>query len=78
MRRMLALVALLAMAATACGGDGAIDAGPVPGRPDTTVTTETPATAPATTAAVICISRAVTPKRSRGLPAGTVITSRSA
>jgi spore germination protein GerM len=52
MRRMLALVAVLAVVATACGGDGAIDAGPVPGRPDTTVTTtETPATTPATTAA---------------------------
>ena len=52
MRRFLALVAVLAIVATACGGDGAIDAGPVPGRPETTVTTtETPATTPATTAA---------------------------
>ena len=52
MRRMFAVVAVLAIVATACGGDGAIDAGPVPGRPDTTVTTiETPATTPATTAA---------------------------
>ncbi len=52
MRRMLAMVAVLAIVAAACGGDGAIDAGPVPGRPDTTVTTtETPATTPATTAA---------------------------
>ena len=52
MRRVFALVAVLAIVATACGGDGAIDAGPVPGRPETTVTTtETPATTPATTAA---------------------------
>src|SRR5688500_12945411 len=52
MRRLLAMVAALAIVATACGGDGAIDAGPVPGRPDTTVTTtDTPATTPATTAA---------------------------
>src|SRR5688572_11028905 len=53
MRRMLALVAVLAIVATACGSDGAIDAGPAPGRPEPTVTTtaETPATTPATTAA---------------------------
>jgi spore germination protein GerM len=52
MKRLFALMAVLAVVATACGGDGAIDAGPVPGRPDTTVTTtETPATTPATTAA---------------------------
>lgn len=53
MRRMLVCVAVLAIVATACGSDGAIDAGPVPGRPDTTVTAtaETPATTPATTTA---------------------------
>ena len=52
MRRMLAIVAVLAVVATACGSDGATDAGPVPGRPETTVTTtDTPATTPATTAA---------------------------
>jgi spore germination protein GerM len=52
MRRLLAIVAVLAIVATACGSDGAVDAGPVPGRPETTVTTtETPATTPATTAA---------------------------
>ena len=52
MKRIFALVAVLAMVATACGSDGATDAGPVPGRPDTTVTTtEPPATTPATTAA---------------------------
>jgi spore germination protein GerM len=53
MRRLLALAAVLAIVATACGSDGPIDAGPVPGRPDTTVTTtaDTPATTPATTAA---------------------------
>ena len=50
MRRTLALLALVAVIATACGADQATDAGPVPGRPDTTVTT-TPDTAPATTAA---------------------------
>ncbi|HVL05673.1 MAG TPA: GerMN domain-containing protein [Acidimicrobiales bacterium] len=52
MRRTLAVLALVAVVATACGTDGATDAGPVPGRPETTVTTaDTPATAPATTAA---------------------------
>jgi spore germination protein GerM len=52
MRRSLAVLALVTLVATACGGDGATDAGPVPGRPETTVTTtETPATTPATTAA---------------------------
>lgn len=51
MRRMFAMVAVLGIVATACGSDGATDAGPVPGRPETTVTTtETPATTPATTA----------------------------
>ena len=44
---MLALVGLVAVA---CGDDGATDAGPVPGRPDTTVTTEVAASTPATTA----------------------------
>lgn len=52
MKRTLAVLALLALTVTACGSDGATDAGPVPGRPETTVTTtETPATTPATTAA---------------------------
>ena len=52
MRRTLAVLAVLAVVTTACGSDGAVDAGPVPGRPETTVTTgETPATTPATTAA---------------------------
>ena len=53
MRRMFAMVAVLGIVATACGSDGATDAGPVPGRPETTVTTttETSATTPATTAA---------------------------
>ncbi len=46
------MVAVLAIVATACGSDGATDAGPVPGRPETTVTTtDTPATAPGTTPA---------------------------
>jgi len=46
------VLALLALVATACGSEGATDAGPVPGRPDTTVTTaDTPGTTPATTAA---------------------------
>lgn len=48
----MAMVAVLAIVATACGSDGATDAGPVPGRPETTVTTtDTPATAPGTTPA---------------------------
>jgi spore germination protein GerM len=51
MKRVLVVLAVLAIVATACGNDGAVDAGPVPGRPETTVTTETPATTPATTAA---------------------------
>ena len=52
MRRTLAMLAVLAIVATACGSEGATDAGPVPGRPETTVTTtDTPATTPATTAA---------------------------
>lgn len=55
MRRMLTMVAVLAIVATACGDDGATDAGPVPGRPETSVTTTTPdttsPTTPATTAA---------------------------
>lgn len=52
MRRLLGMVAVLALVATACGNDGAIDVGQVPGRPETTVTTtETPATTPATTPA---------------------------
>ena len=49
------MLALVALVATACGSDGATDAGPVPGRPETTVTTvttaDTAATTPATTAA---------------------------
>jgi spore germination protein GerM len=51
MRKALSLLALVALVATACGGDGATDAGPVPGRPDTTVSTTVPDTVPATTAA---------------------------
>src|SRR5687768_11905061 len=52
MTRVLAMVAVLAIVAAACGDDGAIDARPTPARPDTTVTTtETAATTPATTAA---------------------------
>jgi spore germination protein GerM len=56
MRRSLALLALIGFTAVACGGDGATDAGPVPGRPETTVVTENPPTttvpgSPATTAA---------------------------
>jgi hypothetical protein len=50
MRRTLALLALVTLVAAACGSDGATDAGPVPGRPDTTVST-IPDTVPATTAA---------------------------
>ena len=42
MRRMLGLLALLGLVATACGGDGAVDVGAVPDRPETTV----PATEP--------------------------------
>ena len=50
---MLAVVGLVAVA---CGDGGATDAGPVPGRPDTTLVTDSPTTtaagsAPATTAA---------------------------
>jgi spore germination protein GerM len=51
MRRTLSLLALVALVATACGGDSATDAGPVPGRPETTVSTAVPDTLPATTAA---------------------------
>lgn len=51
MRKALTLLALVAVVATACGGDGATDAGPVPARPETTVSTTVPDTAPATTAA---------------------------
>ncbi|MDQ3897561.1 MAG: GerMN domain-containing protein [Actinomycetota bacterium] len=39
MRSTFAAVAVVALAATACAGDGAVDAGPVPARPSTTVTT---------------------------------------
>ena len=44
MRRALALLAVVGLVAVACGSDGATDAGPVPGRPDTTVVTESPTT----------------------------------
>ena len=49
MRRTLALLAAVALVAVACGSDGATDAGPVPGRPETTVVTV--AESPTTTAA---------------------------
>ena len=52
MRRIFAALALLALVTTACGGDGAIDAGPVPDRPEPADTTVAAGTgAPATTAA---------------------------
>ncbi len=51
MRKALTLLALVALVAAACGSDGATDAGPVPGRPDTTATTGVPDTTQATTAA---------------------------
>ena len=55
MRRALALLAVVGLVAVACGSDGATDAGPVPGRPETTVVTESPTTtvagSPPTTAA---------------------------
>ncbi|MGI8984089.1 MAG: GerMN domain-containing protein [Acidimicrobiales bacterium] len=51
MRRTLLFLALVAVVAAACGGDGAVDAGPVPGRPDPTVATSTPDTTPGTTTA---------------------------
>ena len=59
MKRIFALAAVLAIVATACGSDGALDAGPVPGRPETTVTTtETPATtAPGTTQLSVWLAR---------------------
>jgi spore germination protein GerM len=51
MSRTLAVVAVIGLVAMGCGGDGATDAGPVPGRPEATVGAETPATAaPGTTA----------------------------
>ncbi|MDQ4091747.1 MAG: GerMN domain-containing protein [Actinomycetota bacterium] len=60
MRRTLALLAVVGLVAVGCGGDGATDAGPVPGRPETTVETTVapegpitvtpgPGSAPATT-----------------------------
>ncbi|MDQ4069605.1 MAG: hypothetical protein M3203_09095, partial [Actinomycetota bacterium] len=52
MRRVVGLLALVAVMATACGGDRTVDAGPVPERPSTTTTTS-PAVAngtPTTTA----------------------------
>lgn len=55
MRRMLALLAVVGLVAAACGDGGATDAGPVPGRPETSVAADSPTTtaggsAPATTA----------------------------
>jgi len=44
----MAVLAMLGLVAVACGNDGAMDAGPVPGRPETTVTAE--AATPTTTA----------------------------
>jgi spore germination protein GerM len=44
MRRALALLAVTGLVAVACGSDGATDAGPVPGRPDTTLVTDSPTT----------------------------------
>lgn len=44
MRRSLALVALIGLMAVACGSGEPTDAGPVPGRPDTTITTTGPTT----------------------------------
>jgi hypothetical protein len=55
MRRVLAMIAVLGLTASACGGSGTTDAGPVPGRPTTTSGGGEPAapstTGPATTVA---------------------------
>ena len=66
MRRLLIVLAVLGLVATACGSDGPIDAGPVPARPSTTVgtvPTATPTTSggggaqPATTEVSVWLAR---------------------
>ncbi len=58
MRRLLAILTVLGLAAAACGSDGATDAGPVPGAPSTTSDSSSPApttTAPAGTTTDVAV-----------------------